>query len=456
MKQSLPQSPRGQAAAVLYKVLNEGAYANLELSAALRNSGFDRRDRSFATQEVYGVLRHLIPIDHYISTFLHAPLKKKEALLQIILRLGFFEILYSDVPGRATVNEMVEMAKAAGPPFWGKLANGVLRNLLRKEGELSPPAFADKAEAAAFSYSLPLWLLRRWQRQWGEAEMLALAAAMNEIAPTHLRVNTLKTDRGALGAVLTAAGVEWSMGSLSPDGIHYVSGPPLEQLEAFRDGLCTVQEEASQMAAIVLDPAPGSRTADLCAAPGGKTGHLAQRMENRGEILAWDIHEHKLALITGNLRRLGITIATVRQGDAGVLPASYDGSFDNVLLDAPCSGLGVLRRRLDARYRVEEGSIAALARLQRDLLARAARLLAPGGRLLYSTCTITREENQDNAAWFLREHPDFAPADIRAAFPSLAAADFEAPHLVQLLPSRHGCEGFFIACFVRKGVPGHV
>ncbi len=456
MVQEKEQSPRETAVAVLDKVLTEGAYANLELGAALKDSGLARRDRAFITQEVYGVLRHLTSLDYYISSFLQAPLKRKEARLQSILRLGFFEILHTDIPARATVNEMVELAKKSGPAFWGKLTNGVLRNLIRKQGALLPPAFAGKAEEAAFLYSLPLWLLQLWRKELGEAEMLALAAAMDRISPINLRVNTLKTNRETLTERLKEAGAEFSLGKISPDCVKYLSGPPLEQQNFFQAGLCTVQEEASQMAAIVLDPQPDAEILDLCAAPGGKTGHLAQRMENRGHILALDIHPHKLALIDGNVRRLGIQIVEAETGDGRTLAAAYDGRFDGVLLDAPCSGLGVLHRRLDARYKIKEESIPALRQIQRDLLRRIARLLKPGGKLVYSTCTISKEENQGNIEWFLKQEKDFAPVDICSFFPGLPKNQFSAPHMLQLLPSRHDCDGFFIACCQKKGDGGDV
>jgi len=266
----------------------------------------------------------------------------------------------------------------------------------------------------------------------------------------NLRVNTLKTDRETLAVRLAEADAKFALGQLSPDCVKYLDGPPLEQQNFFTSGLCTVQDEASQMAAIVLDPQPGENVLDLCAAPGGKTGHLAARMENRGHILALDLHPHKLSLIEGNLSRLGINIVQTQAGDGRSLPDSLDGTFDRVLLDAPCSGLGVLHRRLDARYKIKEEQIVSLVKIQRQLLQRAARLLKPGGKLVYSTCTVSRRENQENIAWFFEQEKDYCPGEIRPFFPSLPESHFDSPGMIQLLPFLHDCDGFFIACGQKK------
>ncbi len=443
---------REVALKVLYAVDQEQAYANLALDRILEHYRPGKLDRAFATELVYGVLRRLNTIDWLLGHFLHQPLASQNPWIRNILRLGAYQIIYLErVPDAAACNESSELARRYGHAGAVGFVNGVLRNLARRGKNIPFPDLNDDPVAhIALRYSHPSWLVQRWLEEFGVDETVALCQANNDPAPNTIRTNTLKNTRQELKQRLWKEGVAAECTSYAPEGLKIAGFPTLHNFTPFKEGLFMVQDESSMLVGHALSPYPGARVLDAAAAPGTKTTHLAQLMNNQGEITALDIHPHKIKLIAANCRRLGITCVRAVSADARYLDHGMD-PWDFILLDAPCSGLGVLRRRPDARWRKTRASIEEMTILQREMLEGVAPHLKPGGILVYSTCTITREENLDQVNEFLARHPEFSLEDLSPYLPS--GLDFQktlSRGYIQLLPHRHGMDGFFIARFRKK------
>ena len=297
-------------------------------------------------------------------------------------------------------------------------------------------------------YSFPQWMVERFVRQYGMADTEKLLQYYNQPAPLWIRTNTLKISREALKTQLEQEGLVVSESRYTPEGLQIHSAVNLHQLKAFQQGLFTVQDESSMLVALAAEPDKDMRILDVCSAPGGKSTHMAQLMKNTGSIYACDIHKHRLELIEENCKRLGITnIKTVEQ-DGTVLTRRWQEPFDVIVCDVPCSGLGVLGRRADARWSKESEDIAGLCGIQKRILEEAAQLVVPGGTLIYSTCTITPEENQDMVEQFLARHPEYEADDtITDCWLNM---DKETNGYVQFLPFADDMDGFFIARMVRK------
>ncbi|MBC7323808.1 MAG: 16S rRNA (cytosine(967)-C(5))-methyltransferase RsmB, partial [Moorella sp. (in: Bacteria)] len=328
------------------------------------------------------------------------------------------------------------------------LVNGVLRQLDRRKDTLPyPNPDKDPAGYLALRYYHPRWLVEKWLAQFGYEETAALCRADNEPAPLVVRANTLKTTATGLAGRLRGEGLNTRPASYAPEGLVVEGLRAVENSPSFREGLFYVQDEGSQLVSHALKPPPGSVVIDASAAPGGKTTHLAQLMLNRGTVLACDVHPSRLELINDNCRRLGVDCVQTILADARNLGERYPEVAGYLLIDAPCSGLGVLRRRPDARWRKETGRIRELARLQLEILLGARQALQPGGVLVYSTCSLAPEENQEVIFQFLDRAREFALDSLEPWLPNLPV-DLKAPAAggwVQFLPQRHGTDGFFIA-----------
>jgi 16S rRNA (cytosine967-C5)-methyltransferase len=319
----------------------------------------------------------------------------------------------------------------------------VLRNLDRRRTELEPPAFsADPRGALEARYSLPPWLATRWLEAFG-AEAEALGAWSVGTPKLALRVNTLRADREQVLAALATAGVAAEPSPVAPEGVRLAGGFEVTALPGYNEGWWYVQDEAAMLVARCLDPKAGETVIDVGAAPGGKTTHLAQLMGDRGRILAVDQRGARLRLLEDNLRRLGVTCVEPVERDAVDLAGLP--KADRILLDVPCSGLGVLPRKPDIRWRQSEAEAKGLADIQRRLLDAARDALKPGGTMVYSTCTIGPTENQDVIQAFLAANPGFRLGDLRPHLPAAWADDIEQGGMIQLVPHRHGVDGFFIA-----------
>jgi len=429
------------------------AYANLSLSRILEQHKPSGLDRAFATEVVYGTLRSLNTLDWILQQHVKQPLEKQTPWIRNILRLGVYQIMYMDrVPAPAAINEAANQARRFGHPGVVKFVNGVLRNVLRKAGEISfPSQESDPVKHISLKYSHPAWMVERWIPQMGVQETISLCMANNRPAPHTVRVNTLKTTRDQLIELLAGEGVQAAKTRYAPEGIDLEGAGGLRGFPPFEQGLFQVQDESSMLVGHAVSPLPGSLVLDVASAPGGKATHLAQIMGDRGTVLATDIHPHKLKLIEENCLRLGINCVKPVRADARNLSSEFLGRADFVLLDAPCSGTGVLRRKPDSRWRKFPEQILEITILQREMLEEASRCLKPGGILVYSTCSVLPEENQDQVLSFLQSHPHFRGESLVDFLPGGLGEEETAPRgYLQLYPHRHGTDGFFI-CRMVKG-----
>jgi 16S rRNA (cytosine967-C5)-methyltransferase len=436
------------------------AYAHILLRQALPALA-DVRERRLAAALVNGVLKQRGTLDYILRRHLRKPLRALPAEARAALRMGAFQLLYLErVPAAAAVNESVRLTKLTSPPH-AALVNGVLRRVAAEGWDIAwPDPERQPAEYLSARHSHPEWLARRWLRRWGFEDTEKLCLWNNEPAETWLRANRLRCTPEGLIRALPAepGGGDAAPGRWSPAAVRLTGLGAPDALAPFQAGLCTVQSESSQLAALLLAPAPGEKVLDACAAPGGKTTHLAELMDNRGEITALDIHAPRLALIERSASRLGLGVVTVRAADARALPPAERGAYDKVLVDAPCSGLGVLRRRADLRWQKDEQVIAALPALQLDILLGAAAAARPGGEVVYAACTVEPEENFAVAKDFIAARPDFQPVPLAPLlpFPCPSPADRRQweKGMWQILPQTHAMDGFFLAKFRRGGERG--
>jgi 16S rRNA (cytosine967-C5)-methyltransferase len=444
----LTKNARDLALDVLIAVDTQDAYSNLALTHSLRKARLEARDVALATELVYGTVGRLNTIDYYLTPSLKTPLHRLDAWVRNLLRLTVYQLYYLErIPAFAAINEAVEIAKRRGGKASG-FVNGVLRATLRRKGEVKfPSRERDWTRRTALEHSHPEWLVKVWEQAYGRDVTEAMCAANNDRPSLSLRANSHRISRDELLGRLQEAGIAARASEVSPYGILLEQGLDVTRLPAFQQGLCTVQDESSMLVAQALAPKPGERVLDCCAAPGGKTTHLAELMGDQGEVVAVDIHEHKIELIRNIAARLGLESIRPLSGDIRRVVREA-GMFDRVLLDAPCSGLGVIRRKPDLKRKKGAQDIAEIAAIQRELLLAVADSVKPGGVLVYSTCTVLPEENADRISAFLKERPDFVPDSLAPFLPSHVmegAADGQVGACVQIFPQQFGSDGFFIA-----------
>jgi 16S rRNA (cytosine967-C5)-methyltransferase len=433
---------------VLERVENAGAYADLALRAELGRSALGSLDRALATELVYGTLRWRGRIDHLLSHVLARDLGKLEPRVAIVLRLGAYQLLFSEqIPAITAVDQAVHCARAGGLERATGLVNAVLRRLAAEAGEIPLPTLAsDPVGHLTHALSIPGWIAERWIDLFGAGEAAALASASNAVPSHTLRANRTRTRRSLLLRELRERFPDATPCRYAPDGIVLGRRGNPGRDPAFLEGRCTIQDEASQLIVDLLDPRPGERILDVCAAPGTKTTAIAERLGSSGEVLALDRNPRRLALVSRDARRLGLGIVRVQKADATrpLLGVARAGSFDRVLVDPPCSGLGTLRRNPDARWRIRPTDPLRLAAIQRSILEQAAAALRPGGTLVYSTCTLLPEENEAVVEDFLRNRPEFrlgGPEDFSEATRPLA----DPRGWFRALPQRHEMDGFVAA-----------
>ncbi len=437
-----PDKVRGRALAVLCRA-EEGAPADRLLEEA--RQGLDGRDRAFLLELVYGVLRNRARIDWLLDRFSAQPVSRTDIGTRNILRLAAYQLLFLDkVPPSAAVNTATELAKLRGrkPGY----VNGLLRSLGRSRDSLPVPENADPAVRMALLHSHPPWLVRRWMGRYGMERTEEALRRNNLPAPLCIRTNRLKGGRDELASLLEAQGATVRRTALSPAGLEVLSSPGLTSLQAFQEGWFMVQDEAAQLVSLLVAPQPGETVLDACAAPGGKATHLAELMQDQGSVVALESDPGRIGLIDQNLQRLGSTIVRPVRGDAA---AFQEGSYDRVLVDAPCSGLGVLRRHPDGRWTKTDRSIAEKQDLQRRMLRNCASLVRPGGTLVYATCTTEKEENEDVITHFLAEYRDqYFLDDPGRLLPPAAAELVDDQGFFRTFPSERDLDGFFAARLV--------
>ena len=424
----------------------QGGWSDGVLKKQLAAAQLDSRDAALATQLCFGVLQNQMLLDFYLSKFSNIPLKRMEGKVVQILRLGAYQMLFLDkIPQSAAVNSSVTMAKAHCKNVRASgMVNGILRSLARSVDQMPTIPAHDRAEYLSTLYSHPKWLVEEYIQAVGGEEAARLMAANNSQPPTTVMVNAVRTNAEELTALLKGENVSVQPHPWLENCLILSRTGDLEKLDAFRRGLFYVQDAASRLAILASGPQPGMRVLDCCAAPGGKSFAMAIAMGNEGAVTSCDLHPHKKRLIQAGADRLGLDIITPVTADGKVFRSEWKGAFDLVLVDAPCSGLGVIRKKPDIRYK-DPAPLAELPAIQKEILDNASRYVRPGGTLVYSTCTVLRRENEDVADWFLKEHENF-----RAESFALPGEIGDVPSgMITLWPHRHGTDGFFI-CKMRK------
>jgi 16S rRNA (cytosine967-C5)-methyltransferase len=440
---------REVALETLLAVEEKEAYSNLLLNNMIETHRLSERDVRLLTEIVYGTIQRRDTLDYYLAPFLKKA-RKLERWVRVLLRLTLYQVLYLDrIPDRAAIFEAVEIAKKRGHQGIASLVNGVMRAILR-QGVPPLENIEDEVERLAVATSHPRWLVKRWVEQYGWMETKRMCET-NLLPPKQTaRVNTARITIAETLDRLRQEGMEVSRGEVAAEAIQAKKGN-LANTEAFRRGWITIQDESSMLVARALGPKEHERVLDSCAAPGGKSTHIAELMNNTGQVICADIHEHKVNLIEENAKRLQLTNISARTLDSRRLGEVFEReTFDKILVDAPCSGFGVIRRKPDIKYAKTEADIPSLAALQREILDAVAPLLKKGGTLVYSTCTIDHEENEAVIAQFLNDHPEFSPDETMKQRLPEKVQPYVRNGQLHLLPHYFGSDGFFIASLRKK------
>lgn len=442
---------RETALRALMEIETKDAYSNLVLKKHLKNSEFDTRDRAFITELVYGTVTRRLTLDWIISRYSKTKLSKLSKWVLQILRMGIYQVVFLDrVPPSAACNTSVDLAKKYAGQSSG-FVNAILRNVARSEINVNEIDTGSRISNLSVRHSFPEHLVREWISQFGEDFTEKLLEALLERPDFSVRINTLKTTRDKVVEELKNEGIEASPGRFLDEALILKNTSDISASQAFLKGLITVQDESSMLVSRILDPKPGDMVLDVCAAPGGKTTHMAQLMQNRGHIAAWDIHEHKVKLISENALRLGITIIDVSRNDAMHMVNDAVSRFDRVLTDVPCSGTGIIRRKPDIKWQHSLDDFDNLVEIQKKILYNASRYLKPGGVLVYSTCSLDDRENARVVRSFLDACGDFEPEPLDEYLPELLKGKKEASGgMLRLYPNTDGTDGFFMARLRRK------
>jgi 16S rRNA (cytosine967-C5)-methyltransferase len=425
---------------IVQRVLEEGAYSNLVLSSELsNNSDINEKDKGLITEIVYGTLRRKKTIDVLISNFVK-DIKAINNTTLNILRIAIYQIYFLDkIPEYAACNEAVEEAKEVSLED-SKLVNAILRNFIKDEKEIVVPG--NRIDELAYKFSFQPWMIRLFIKQYGEERTMRLMAGLNETPKVTVRVNELKSDYEEVYEKLEELGYDIEDGYACPEAISIKGGKGIEDNKLFKEGLITVQDESAMLVAPTLGLSEGDTVLDLCAAPGGKTTHIGELLGNEGRVLAFDLYENKLDLIRENADRLGLSNIECLSMDATKLNAKYISLADKVLIDVPCSGLGIIRKKPEIKWNKTRQQLKDLVEVQRNIMENAWQYLKPEGTLVYSTCTLNKEENEENIQWFLSKNKD---AEIEKIF--IGKNDnflYNKDGSLTILPNE-SMDGFFIA-----------
>ena len=410
---------RKTAVKVLVKIQKEGTYSNLAVAEALKNSELNPQDKSLATAIIYGVLDRKITLDYILSKFLKTPINKTEPFTLMVLRSALYQIKYMDkIPESAAVNEAVKIMKSSKFSRNSGFVNGVLRSVLRTDVEIPK---GDSPEDLSVRYSCPLWIVESFLKDYGIEDTKALLEESLKPAPTVLRINNARAD-------ISEIEKEYE---IKDNSIELTKGMDITNSELYKKGFVYAQDYASQKAVEVLNPKSGDRVLDLCSAPGGKAFTMANLMGNKGEIIACDLYPHRVELIRRTAKRLGLDIIKTAVADATEYNPKF-GEFDCILCDVPCSGLGVIRRKPEIKYNALP-DLEELKNIQLGILKNAVKYLKKGGKLLYSTCTLRREENEKLVISFQKEYNDLCKVYEHT-----------------FMPHKDGTDGFYCALFEKR------
>lgn len=443
---------RETALKILYEINEKGAYSNISINKYLEANDLREIDRSFITDLVYGTVKWRLAIDWAIKQFSSIKLKKVSPWILNILRLGAYQIMYADrIPESAACNESVKLARKYGHEASSRYVNGVLRSIARNRENITyPDKKTELARYLSVKYSHPEWMISLWIERYGREFTESLLSSNNEIPELTIRVNTLKLSKSELADALKQTGIDVYDGRYVDEALRIKNSSSISRLEAYVKGYFQVQDESSMMVGRILDPKPGELVMDVCSAPGGKATHIAQLMKNEGTVIARDVHEHKIKLIENAARRLDLNIIKTEVFDASEIDNNYIERADRVLVDAPCTGLGIIRRKPDIKWARNAGDKNEITSLQFRILSASAKYVKPGGVLVYSTCTIEPEENEYMIKRFMESNPEFDAADIAPQLPDKLMKPDAHKGYIQLFPNVDEVDGFFIAKLVKR------
>ncbi|AFZ43595.1 sun protein [Halothece sp. PCC 7418] len=438
-------NPRKVAFNALRDVVLKGAYAEVALDRAFSQATLSPQNYGLVSELVYGIVRRQRTLDALIDQFASKPASEQPPKLRLILQLGFYQLRYlTQVPPSAAVDTSVELAKSNHLGKLSRVVNGILRQYIRQREKEGDPLHLpnDPIQKLGIQHSFPDWLIQLWCDEFGEATADQLGIWFNQSPNLDLRINPLKTTPEALEKALTEANIAYSPLPFVPLGLRLSSGVgKIEQLPGFTEGWWTVQDFSAQLVSYLLSPQAGETIIDACAAPGGKTTHIAELMGDEGKIWACDRAESRLKKVTNNAQRLQLKSIETRVGDAREL-SQFQNTADRVLIDAPCSGLGTLHRRTDLRWRQTPENLVQLAKLQQEILTATATWVKPNGILVYATCTINPLENEDVIQAFLSHHPEWKIEAPPETFPAQSLVSSSG--WLKVIPTEHNSDGFFM------------
>ncbi|MBU5316299.1 16S rRNA (cytosine(967)-C(5))-methyltransferase RsmB [Clostridium bornimense] len=438
------KSGREVAVEVLDEVFFKKAYSNIALNNALNKSNVRDIDKGLITELVYGTLKHKYTIDEIIKAITGRNIRDIDKFSINIIRITIYQLKYlSRIPEFAAVNEAVELTKKRAGIKMASFVNAVVRTYIRGDKK---PTFKNIDYKEAFKYSLEPWMIQSLRKDYGTYSP-AIFKGLNERPAVTVRVNCLKGDYDDVFAKLEELGYEVNEGFVSPDAIEIVRGKSIEENPLFKEGYITVQDESAMLVASIMDLEEGFDVLDVCAAPGGKTTHIAELMNNKGKVVACDIHENKLKLVEENAERLGIDIIETKTYNGEEFNEEFENSFDRVLIDVPCSGLGIIRKKPEIKWEKKESDISSIQNIQRNIMKNASKYVKKDGVLVYSTCTLNLKENDGNVKWFLENNPDYEIEKV--FFGALDNMIYDKLGYVTILPNK-SMDGFFMAKFRRK------
>ena len=428
---------REKVAQILTDIEKDDTYLQLALKKELDT--LEAKDKGFANELIYGTIKWRLRLDYVLDQFSKTPVKKMKPFVRQLMRMSVYQILFLDkVPASAAINEAVKIMHKRKMSNLSGFVNGVLRNIDRNKSEITYPNLS-------VYYSIPEWIITRWMKYYGEMETKAICESLSQRARVCIRINTLKTTKDKVKALLPEEGITVLEEGFLPESLYIHAPSGIHHSPSFKAGLWTVQDESAMLVGHVLGPEKGDEILDVCSAPGGKTVHLAELMQNEGHIIGADIHEHKIELIEKNAKRLGAFIVEGKLQDGMLINEDWKEKFDKILLDAPCSGLGIIKRKPDIRYAKDETAIRDINNIQRKLLKNAINYLKKDGILVYSTCTLTQEENQNMVEYALSLglQLDAIPYDM----PACLKPYIKDNAYIEILPHVTDTDGFFMARF---------
>lgn len=442
---------REVALKTLYRINNEGAYSNIALDEEISKNAkkLNTKDIGLISEIVYGVITWKLTIDEIIKKYSKIRLKKISPWILDILRLSIYQIVFLDkIPKSAAVNEGVNLAKRYGHKSSSGFANAILRKVEKQDYE-DFKNIKDEKERLSKQYSMPLWIIEELMGEGLELEKIEEICISSNIRPkVSIRINTLKTNKEELKHILENENIKATDGILK-DFLVLDKAKNIEKLESFKNGLFTVQDEAAGLTSLILDPKKGESILDACSSPGGKTTYIAQLVENEGQIIAFDIHEHRTRLVEQNAKRLGVNIIETKVQDASKFEEKYVNKFDKILLDVPCLGIGVLKRKPDIKWQKKKEDVKEISEIQYKILENCTKYLKPKGELVYSTCSILKEENEDLIEKFLQKNKEFKLEKIENIEEEFFKKYLKNEQFLQVYQNKK-TDGFFICKLLKK------